>query len=421
MKRSAGFPVYLFARLWPIAVILFSACEWLPEVRDAGDVQVEVRDSAGVRIVEHGRVEDLRSGWRVGPEPLLLIGWEGQPRFRSLAAGAVLAEGRYAVGDSRAGEVWILSEDEGVVGSVVLSGNGLREYGNITSIEVLPPDSIVVYDRRFLHPRSQRVFVLHGTDFVRTKPLPPVTVSWRGGLGSGYAIHSLGGVTAERELLMVQSGVTRVITEGWAEGNLVRVGPDWETVDAVFEHDSHYVGDGPPFRGVGIPIVAGERFVYGRSDIPQLTFVSASGAVDQITRWEQDAVEVDAATWDEFVSVELSRYDERGSARREKAEAHLEEARADAIGTDLPLFGGPVGDREGGVLGDSEGNVWIGEFTFRGRPRTRYRVVSADGRFVGSVTLPRGLEVLDISGTRLLGVLRNDLDEPAVAVYAIEK
>ena len=43
--------------------------------QDSGELQREVRDSAGVRIVDNARPpEGSRLGWRIGPEPTVSIG-----------------------------------------------------------------------------------------------------------------------------------------------------------------------------------------------------------------------------------------------------------------------------------------------------------------------------------------------------------
>ena len=78
----------------------------------------------------------------------------------------------------------------------------------------------------------------------------------------------------------------------------------------------------------------------------------------------------------------------------------------------LPLYGN--------IQGDDEGGVWLGEYRggLGGDP-SRYDVVSSEGEWLGTLELPPRFRVLDIAGSRVLGVLKDELDVESVAVYEI--
>lgn len=110
----------------------------------------EVRDSAGIRIVENPRPgEGSRLGWRVGPEPTLTIGTvEGEdPYTFSYVRGATrLSDGRIAVADYGPMEVRIFDGATGVhlstLGGV---GEGPGAYGDLMDVGRLPGDSILTW------------------------------------------------------------------------------------------------------------------------------------------------------------------------------------------------------------------------------------------------------------------------------------
>jgi len=78
----------------------------------------------------------------------------------------------------------------------------------------------------------------------------------------------------------------------------------------------------------------------------------------------------------------------------------------------LPLFGE--------IQADDQGRVWLPDFTPGINPDySRYAVVSPEGEWLGAVEVPRGLHVLDISGGRVLGLMRDELDRESLLAYPI--
>lgn len=75
----------------------------------------------------------------------------------------------------------------------------------------------------------------------------------------------------------------------------------------------------------------------------------------------------------------------------------------------------------GGVIGDAVGNAWLPVYDLPARLSHRYFVISADGRWLGTVELPGAFRILDIAEDRILVVEENDVDVEAVAVYRLEK
>jgi hypothetical protein len=95
--------------------------------------------------------------------------------------------------------------------------------------------------------------------------------------------------------------------------------------------------------------------------------------------------------------------------REQRERLHLDSSQP------FPLFGL--------IEGDGRGGVWLSEFPADGRNPyyglSHWSVVAANGEWLGSVTLPDGFRVLDISADRVLGVLRDSMDVESVAVFQL--
>lgn len=73
----------------------------------------------------------------------------------------------------------------------------------------------------------------------------------------------------------------------------------------------------------------------------------------------------------------------------------------------------------GALLGDAEGNAWVGEYPRVSPDRPRYRVFAPDGAWLGWVRTPPRTEILDIGTDRILAIQRDPLDVEAVTVLPI--
>lgn len=71
------------------------------------------------------------------------------------------------------------------------------------------------------------------------------------------------------------------------------------------------------------------------------------------------------------------------------------------------------------ALVDGEGNLWIEEFRIDPESAGTWLVIDAGGRWLGRVTAPAGLEVLQISGGTVLGRTKNELGVERVALHPL--
>ncbi|MBK9549455.1 MAG: hypothetical protein IPO52_10225 [Gemmatimonadetes bacterium] len=70
---------------------------------------------------------------------------------------------------------------------------------------------------------------------------------------------------------------------------------------------------------------------------------------------------------------------------------------------------------------DRDGNTWVRRFEIPDIPARRWGVFRQDGRFLGHVTLPAGVQVLEIGSDYLLGLGKGPMDEEQAQLYRIRK
>lgn len=388
-----------------VLVLALTACG--TDTQPAADRVVD--DSAGVRIVTLGATPDMAAPFAFAPEPLYRHGaGAGDYMFSSAWRGILLGDGSAAIFDARNSELVLLNPDGTFRSVLAPAGEGPGEVRMVTSMFAAGQDSILVED--FLNARFT-LFV--GDSVVRT-------VSTRGPISDGLSSR---GMDASGGMLMCSGSYMRGFPDEWLPGYMVRFDLDTGVADTVATYD--YVPFHPPegtpenpFKHFGIAGAAGGEFLYGRTDTPELIWRRPDGSVRQIVRWEPDAVYPTEQHWDIFVA-EL-----RETAPRHNPHAQTEEAIEELVTSmlgryelepdvPLPLFTTP--------RGDDEGRIWLGEFvaSYAGAITSSYRILSAEGEWLGRLDVPEGLRILDIAGGRVLGVVTGEMEVESAVVYEL--
>ena len=387
----------------PILALALAACGGDPRLTD--DIGVQIRDSAGVRIVEYAGEPEVQAPFALAADPLYRHGANpGDYTFLSPDAGRLFPDGGAVVAEWY-GEVVVLSP-EGTTHEVLARvGEGPGEVIEPYSAFVLGQDSVLVPDRRL-----SRLTLFVGDSVARIVSTP-------------RAAHiGVAGIGASGELLLMDRYAYRSwfdIEEEWLDGHMTLFDIETGALDTVASYD-HVLRArrgvlNPIIRAVGEVTAAAGRFVYTRSDRPEITWRRPDGAVTQVVRWRPEP---------KLLTEELLEHGEAynrmiGRMNYQVSDARLEEiiqedmARYRAmIGQPIPLFGTP--------FADADGNVWLPSY----RPAypeegSPYTVISADGEWLGRVGTPPRFRILDVTGGLVLGVIRDELDVENVAVYEL--
>jgi hypothetical protein len=401
---------------------LFAGCE---AVTESDETSYEVYDSLGITVsMSHGPAWSAESGWTVSTAPLVVIGSRdgGDPNstFGRIGGVSVLSDGRIAVADDQASAIRVFAGDGTFLNSLGGPGEGPDEFQRLDRIARIHGDSIVARD---VGAFKTVTFAADGSGF-RTTRGP--SMSW--------------------------NGLRAVYVAGWeADGTaLVSHTPqrsDYPPGEAIVSNEWHrfspegvhlgMVGSLPNMRtnntGEGAaPLTlssrariagASEGFWHAFPESVEIVHYGADG-VDRIVRTSYVPPEVPRDLRDSytewFASVNREAVRDAPAEIRELVEARIAQLTfADRFAPFTRL------------LLSAEGHLWLENHEsiaemrapdwswLDGSATSSWTVLDPDGRWLGSVELPTGLELRAVSGDRLVGVTTDEFDVQYVAVHEL--
>lgn len=367
-----------------LAALTLPACE-----SAAPEVGVEVRDSAGVRFVEHppgvdpGRMVADSAGRTFGLAPGDTI------TLYRVAAGAFLPSGEIAIADAGNYRVVRWSTDGPFLGTVGGEGDGPGEFRNITWLQA--GDGATLYD-------------------VRARRLTQFDADW----------NLEGSWTFSPERPEMPSA-DAIATFGAALG----LGDGREVVayDAAFADPVGEPGPMPLYAQVGVWDTTSSK-------------VEDLGRFDLMQWWERGRDErppvgtylgggrIQWAARDSVVAIsDATRHRVDVLVRGRRSVTILEERarlpfapdsvppEVDGVADSLPAYSD--------VAVDSRGRVWVQRSTPSEAANAEWRAFGLDGHGVGDLALPADATILDATGDRLLLLRRTEFDEEYVELRTL--
>jgi hypothetical protein len=392
--RRLLWPFRLIAAL-AVCVLGVAGCEREPRAVD-GEL---VWDSAGIRIVENpGPRWPGDDVWVVAPEPQLEIGSrEGDEAstFYRLAHAARLSDGRILVLDGSTLQLRYFGASGEFLHRTGRRGSGPGEFQVLSHLQVLPADSVLVYDAR---QSRVTLFDAAGRLAQTTRLTPPAGMVSGDLLGrfpdGSFAVrhvaprpeaHSEALYFRDTDLVIryhpsggagdtVASFAGRELTRRPREGGLILIGP------APFGRQRHYL------------MMEGSLLTADSEDFHFFTH-DGSGRAHRLTRL---------------------------GLRGEKAPAELWQRIREASPRSIPVPETMPAFRR--MLADPNGNLWVEHYratTDSSNPR--WEVTDRDGRWVTSVRTPPELQVTQFGADYVLGTVRDSLDTEYVRLHALVK
>ena len=369
-------------------------------------IQMQIKDSAGVRIVEYAGVPEVEPPFVIAEEPVYRHGANpGDYAFQGINIGRLFPDGSAVVADRENSELVVLSLDGTAHAVLAGRGEGPGEVAYPYSMFVLSQDSVLVPDRRL-----SRLTLFVGDSVARIASLPRSS--------------SLGvaGIASSGELMMMNRtpyGAWIDIEQEWLAGHMTLFDVETGALDTVASYDHRpRERSGQPWpiiRAVGEVTVAAGRFVHTRSDRPEITWRLPDGTVTQIVRWRTEPTLLTEQLLEPVEDYERmigwTNYGVSDARLEEIVQENMSRYRA-MIGQPVPFFGSP--------FADADGNVWLPPY----RPAypeegSPYTVISPDGEWLGQVEAPPRFRILDVTGGLVLGVLRDEMDVESVVVYEL--
>ncbi len=391
-----------------IAVTQLGACG-----DDSGTGQAlrsEVRDSAGVAIVENTRpAPDSRLGWRVGEVPAVSIGTgegdEGEMLFIVLDATR-LADGRIVVANAGTSELRVFGADGAYLETWGGPGEGPGEFGRFTpqAVSRWPGDSVAagnmfqsrleVFDSRGRHGRT-------------------VT------LADGF--HSFLGVLPDGAVLAKPSRVLSGIS-GYEDLSLARRDEDFGLLRSDGElrvslglhpGEEWYASTTPPsatvhpFGRSTIATIWGDIVVLAPTDRYELRAYGSDGALVRIIRRDHELRSPTRAELDDLLAESFADLPEEV---RMRFVAQTE---------DMPLV--EFFPAFEALHSDLLGHLWVQEYRFPGEDGNLWTVFDADGRVKGLVETPPGLDIFEIGEDYVLGKTIDEFDVERVQLWPLDR
>jgi len=364
--------------------------------------QVEVRDSADVRIIAHGSSPFFDT---VPRQPVLSIGREGDSDYEFFGIRQIspLGSGNVVVANGGTSELIFYGSDGSFLRRVGQRGEGPSEFGFLTTVYTRTEDTLAVMD-----PRRRRLVVFDSAGvFVRGEPFAAdLTTAPPDGI---CVVPGLLGVLADGARL----------TRGW--GCMQFIGSDGlrptlmtlelvrgENRDMLGRYSSNTVWE----RGGVEP---------GRDSyalIPLGAVMSWAVGSDRV--YLSQGVRYEVSVYDGSGSlITILREDHTPSAVTSSVRSAYLEARlevGDTIGSDVP-FPAEMGAYQRLVL-SHEGELWAQWASRPSESMMRWTIWSSDGMVLRHIVLP-DVRVEAVRGGRIYAHLENEVGIQTVVVLEV--
>ncbi|MXV96679.1 MAG: hypothetical protein F4Z92_12665 [Gemmatimonadetes bacterium] len=369
----------------------------------------QVRDSAGVRIVENARpAADSRLPWRSGPAPTVSIGevTGAEAYLLHRADDAVmLPDDRIVVANTGTSEIRVFNASGLHQATLGREGGGPGEFTALAGVAMWPGDSLVAWDTR------ARTIAVFDSD---------------GALGRAFVLEAEGRPAEPRMPLTDGTVLGRIVDSG--------AGPGYRRERYTYElHDSDgstrvSLGDHPGRES--FINMDGRMAVFGLLPFSRSLHEASWGESVVLTPDDHYEVRVHDRTTGALARIVRREYTNRAPTREEVDQA-IDDAleRTSLTGDQLewtregykgmPLVESFPAFRT--LLTDELNHLWIRETTLPGmdRPAPLWTVFDPEGRVLGFVETPEGLTILEIGAEYILGHTTDDLGVESVQVWPL--
>lgn len=414
--------------LWRPCLLLLTASLFScgPPARGSGTT---FSDSAGVILADaEAPAWAPGEGWRIDERPIVQIGAVEGPaeyQFTELVGAVRLSDGRIVVADRGASELRLFGSDGGFLAVVGRQGEGPGEFRRLEYVGVFQGDSLATFDSAL---RRIQIFGPDGA-FVRSYLVESMMETAMPDKVIDIVGSSLLAVRFIDFGSEIPSGIVRwphelVATMDLRTGHVDSVSylPGFEaSVDAHpdgrYTHGRYIFGKGNEFSAK-----AG-RIATISTDTFSVNILGLDGSPFLKIRMEREPAPATGEEFARYVEGVLDLvFPENREAAPEDVERFRKSLQDSPRSSTLPILRS--------IQLDAEGNVWVERYFHPGEVPPPYLVFGSDGRWLGEVGVPPGLDrgfipyqapSLQIGSDFFLGVWKDELDVQTVRLYELVK
>ncbi len=381
---------------------------------DSAALEATVRDSAEVRIIENPRPPTgSRLDWLVGTEPEVSIGareGEGPYMLHRASDAFTMSDGRIVVANTGSDELRVFDASGTHVATWGRRGEGPGEFVALTQVHRWRGDSLLALYSRTRHlsvldsdGNVGRAFtLLRGESFFRVEAVLPVgailSSDWvsRGGLSDG--------LSRTEETYRVRD----------AEGDMVSLvgsfpGTEWFS---SWSGSSGWSVEIPHAHRIST-FAWGGLVAIAPNDTYEIRVFGLDGTLKRIVRRDHDLVASTEAHIDAEIEDRVARRPEEERAERRR---QLREDLQDIpLPETFPAFAA--------AMADLVDHLWVREYEIPGEGGAGpvWTVFDPEGRVLGFVETPAGLDVYEIGEDHILGLATDELGVEYIQVWSLER
>lgn len=367
------------------------------------------RDDGGRPASGSDGVEPPRSEWpdvrNIAFTPDQIARSPSSVQFGSIRDVQIDSKGRIYAGDGRALRVHVLSPTADPIRTIGGEGMGPGEFQHVTGLQILPGDSLLVYDIRL-----QRISV-----FPSGASAPARTTTIRTPVAASFP-HWVTSVENQGERFLLAAFERTfmpsdpVETDSARKTVLAKLSPDGQVLDdsllvypaarpfTLRLPEGGIVIQTNPFSRRGAVAVSREGLFYGLNDAVTFEFRDFGGGLLHEFGYAYKNARVTEDDLDSLIS----------DVEQERMHPVIRSSAPDA----WPAWNT--------ILATDRGDLLVGLITESGEP-SEWARFDPEGKYIGSFLLPESVTLYDAAGDTVYGVHRGPLDIPDVRVYTLRR
>ena len=395
--------------LFAISMLLVVAgCQ--PDQPGGARFATMTRDSAGIRIIENAKPTEGSRVWQVRPKPAVTIGvreGEDHDMLHQVEDATKLSDGRIVIANGGDDELRVFDASGNWLQTWGGRGEGPGEFSGLDHVDTWPGDSIIAWSG----PGSSILVFDSDGNFGRSFKLETNDEDPMGFYVFPAAVTEAGSIVAgQNPGIFDRVRVEIRDADGRLRSSLgEHPGTEHHRVESVSGSGRMITMYEMIFGPTVAQVPWGDLIVHSLTNRYEIKAFAVDGTLARIVRRDHAARPPTAEEVGDYIEQQVSGYpDDIAAEQRGRYESV-------PVAENMPAFTS--------VMADRRNHLWVEEYELPGeeRPGSLWTVFDAQGRVLGFVETPDGLEIFEIGEDYILGLWRDELEVEYVQVWELER